>query len=157
MRGHPLRSGVKALQVRHAMTKDVISVSAQATVLEAARLMRRYHISGLPVVAGGTQVVGVLSEKDVAQALDLVSPGGLLDLVLDPTGLTEVRLTKMRERLGTVTVGEVMSSEAAVISPDAPIEAAAQMMRERKINRLPVVEGERLVGILTRHDVLHAL
>jgi len=139
------------------MTKEVVSIAPHATVLEAARLMRRYHVSGLPVVAGGGEVVGVLSEKDVAQALDLVSPGGLLDLVLDPTGLTETRLAKMRDRLGTVRVSEVMSSEASVIAPDAPIEAAAQIMRERKINRLPVVDSGRLVGILTRHDVLHAL
>jgi len=139
------------------MTKEVVSIAPHATVLEAARLMRRYHVSRLPVVAGGGEVVGVLSEKDVAQALDLVSPGGLLDLVLDPTGLTETRLAKMRDRLGTVRVSEVMSSEASVIAPDAPIEAAAQIMRERKINRLPVVDSGRLVGILTRHDVLHAL
>jgi len=139
------------------MTQEVVSIAPHATVLEAARLMRRYHVSGLPVVSGGGEVVGVLSEKDVAQALDLVSPGGLLDLVLDPTGLTETRLAKMRDRLGTVRVSEVMSSEASVIAPDAPIEAAAQIMRERKINRLPVVDSGRLVGILTRHDVLHAL
>lgn len=147
---------MKSLEVRHAMTKDVISVEASTTVLEAARVMRRFHISGLPVLTHG-RVVGVLSEKDVARALEIDTPGHLIDLVLDPKGLTETRLKTMRERLSTASVSEVMTAEPALIEPGASVETAAQMMRERKINRLPVVDGGRLVGILTRHDVLHAL
>jgi len=138
------------------MTKDVVSVEETTSVLEAARVMRRFHISGVPVVGRG-KVVGVLSEKDVARALEIDTPGHLIDLVLDPKGLTETRLKAMRERLNTASVGDVMTAEPALITPDASVETAAQIMRERKINRLPVVDGGRLVGILTRHDVLHAL
>jgi len=148
---------VKGVLVRHAMTADVISVTEDAPLLEASRLMRRHYISGLPVVDQNQRVIGVLSEKDVARALDERSPRDLIELVLDPPGVTEARLQRMRDRLETARVSEHMTREPFTIAPDAPVEAAAQIMKERKVNRLPVVERGRLVGIITRNDVIGVL
>ncbi len=139
------------------MTSDVISVAEDATLLEASRLMRRHHISGLPVVDQNQRVIGVLSEKDIAHALDEGSPRDLIELVLDPPGVTEARVRRMRDRLETARVSEHMTHEPFTIPPDAPVEAAAQIMRERKVNRLPVLERGRLVGIITRNDVIGVL
>jgi len=157
MRGDGLSGAVDDIQVRHAMTKDVVTVGDNQTLADAAKLMRKHHVSGLPVVRSDRKVVGVLSEKDIAAALDGDSPARFLDLVVNPARLAQAKLDRLREILDSATVAEHMSRDPVVIAPGATLDDAAQLMKERKVNRLPVVEKGRLVGILTRHDVLNAL
>jgi len=92
-----------------------------------------------------------------AAALDGDSPARFLDLVVNPARLAQAKLDRLREILDSATVAEHMSRDPVVIAPGATLDDAAQLMKERKVNRLPVVEKGRLVGILTRHDVLNAL
>ncbi|MCI4369537.1 MAG: CBS domain-containing protein, partial [Thermoplasmata archaeon] len=108
------------------------------------------------------RVGGVLSERDVARvyagALSRHDVKGLLDILT--VGFLDQRepwLRSARQRLEEMVVADAMTSPAYVIRPDAPLELAAEIMVENSINRIPVVEGEHLVGIVTRNDLVRAV
>jgi CBS domain-containing protein len=137
------------MKVRELMTKDVISVRPDASLREAAALLVEHRVSGLPVVIGGGEVVGVLSEADiVAKASGGTTHGGLLSWLFDP----ELGQQKVEAR----TAGEAMSSPPLTISPSRPVHEAARKLVSEGVNRLPVVEDGKLVGILTRADIVRA-
>lgn len=150
--------------VSEIMTHTVVKVLESTPLLKAARLMRTYHVSGLPVLDdAGSKVVGVVSEKDLVRGLDkstgIASPRGLLDLLLGSAPHKGPTLLELCEhRLANGHVGEVMTARPIVIDSEATIHEAARLMRVGGVNRLPVVdETGRLVGIVTRNDVVEAL
>ncbi|MFO7173044.1 MAG: CBS domain-containing protein [Bacillota bacterium] len=116
---------------RDLMKTPVRAVPQDLSIGEAERLMLRYGYSGLVVVDGGHRVVGVISQRDVEKA--------------------------RRHGLTHAPVKGVMSSPALTIPPDLPLDEIQAIMVERDIGRLPVVEEGRLVGIVTRSDVLGRL
>lgn len=146
--------------VSHAMTSEVISIRSDASLWEAVRTLREAVISGMPVVDAGGRLVGVLSEKDIARALQAAEPGaqapGILDVLVREARRPGQRREILLEILQNTRVSEVMSRDPIVASPDTPLDTAARIMFERRINRLPVVDGHKLIGILTRHDILGA-
>ena len=160
-RGRAVSVAVSEIQVRHVMTKEVLTVLESATLAEAALIMRKNHVSGLPVLDDRKRPIGILSEKDILRALEepmsTSLPATLIDLVLDRGIKAQTRLEMLRDQLGTNRVGQWMTPDPITIPADAPASRAAQIMAERRINRLPVVEAGRLVGIVTRHDVLSAM
>lgn len=136
------------MKVRELMTKNVVSVRPEAPLREAAALLVEHKVSGLPVVRGN-EVVGVLSEADiVAKAAGGTEHGGLLSWLFDP----EPREQKVDARM----VGEAMSSPPITIAANRPVHEAARRMISESVNRLPVVEDGKLVGILTRADIVRA-
>ena len=149
--------------VADVMTELVVTVSPEARLEEAARLLREHHISGLPVVAPPHHVVGLLSERDIVQALHratgLNSARGLLDLLLEsapPKG--ESILEVCRRQLRNARVADAMSSRVVTVDRDAPLHEAARLMRLHGVKRLPVVDAKgQLVGIVTRADVVQAV
>jgi CBS domain-containing protein len=146
------------IPVSKVMTREVLAATPGMTLFEVGRLLRRGKISGVPVVDAGQRVLGVVSEKDIVKALDqahaLSEPGGLLDLIFD-IGITgESRLKVIKELLSTVKAEEAMSRDTLTVRPGASIDSAARLMKENRVNRLPVVENGKLVGIVTRHDVI---
>jgi CBS domain-containing protein len=143
------------------MVRDVVTVTPDATLRAAAMLLSHKRISGLPVVGEDGRVVGVLSEKDIVRVLQqrggLVLPGGLFDLLLEPSEARQKdMLTRCHRVLNEVEVKAAMTTPARTISPTAPTVEAIRIMLGAQINRLPVVEHARLVGIVTRRDVLSA-
>lgn len=159
MGGHTM--GDLKVPVSTVMTHTVVTAQPAWTLLQAARVMRTHRISGMPVVDDHGVLVGVLSEKDVVRELDRTrtgtAPAGLLDLILEVEVRGREVLATLRDRLRTGHVKEAMTKEPATIAPGASIALAARIMKERKINRLPVVDGGRLVGIISRNDLLAAL
>ncbi|HUI38050.1 MAG TPA: CBS domain-containing protein [Thermoplasmata archaeon] len=150
------------VRVSDVMTAPVVTIGPEATLFEALMLLRSRGTSGLPVMSESGTVAGVLSERDLARvmmgAAGFPEVRGVLDLLL--TGFEHQpleTLKDLREKLEATRVGEVMSAPAFTISPDAQVEFAAKVMREHEINRLPVVEHGRLVGIVTRHDLIKAI
>lgn len=143
------------------MVRDVVTVGPSATLRTAALLLSHKRISGMPVVEGEGRVVGVLSEKDIVRVLQqhggLVLPGGLFDLLLEPS---EARQRDMLARchrvLDDTEVKAAMTTPAQTIASTDPTVEAIRRMLSLHINRLPVVENGRLVGIVTRRDVLSA-
>jgi len=138
------------MKVRELMTADVVSVRPDASLREAATLLTEHRISGLPVVIGGGEVVGVLSEADIVAKASGAAPGhgGPLSWLFDP----EIEERKVVAR----TVGEAMTSPPLTIAPTRPVHEAARKMTSDHVNRLPVVEDGKLVGILTRADIVRA-
>lgn len=120
------------------MTPDPRTLERNAGLLVADEIMRMDRIRHLPVLDEEGRVVGVVSQRDLFR--------GALSRVLGYGTHAQDKV------MGALLVKEVMTDSPETIAPDAPIEEAARLMVERKIGCLPVVEGERLVGILTEAD-----
>ncbi len=135
------------MKVRELMTKDVVSVRQDTSLREAAAMLVEHRVSGLPVVRG-TEVVGVLSEADVVARTSGGTTGGLLSWLFEP----EIAERKVSAQ----TVGEAMSAPAVTIAATRPVHEAARRMITEGVNRLPVFEDGKLVGILTRADIVRA-
>ena len=150
------------VRVGDVVSAPAILIGTEGTLFDAVMLMRTHNVSGLPVIDPSGTVVGVLSQKDVARIVAGSSRfpeiKGLLDILL--VGLSDqpaITLQNLRTTLEQTRVSEVMSRPPFIIRPDAPLEFAAEVMRDNSINRLPVVEDERLIGVVTRNDLVRAL
>lgn len=146
-------------KARDIMTEDVATVRSDASLLEALTIMRIRDVSGLPVVDAGGRVVGVLSERDVGRAAvrrgEVSRIEGGLDLLLAYLlRKPEATLKKIREILGSEPVARVMSRKVYSVPPDAPLETVVDELVKHRVHRLPVLEGGKLVGIVTRDDIL---
>jgi CBS domain-containing protein len=155
-------SFVYNVNVRDVMSRHPITVLPDATLLDALVLMRGQKVSGLPVVDNVGSLVGVLSQRDVARTLKsaggIPEVTGLFDLLM--FGLSEdsgVSVQVLRRILEETNVRDAMSSPPIFLEADAPLELAAEMMRENDINRVPVMRKDRLIGIVTRNDLVRAL
>jgi CBS domain-containing protein len=133
--------------VADVMTSRVIAVKRNADFKQIAQVLRQYRVSACPVINDAGRVVGIVSEADLLYKT--------ADSEL-PTGLIRLRW-KLGEasKITAVTAAQLMTSPAVTIDPDAPIQVAARVMRDRRVKRLPVVgpDGE-LIGIVSRADLL---
>lgn len=126
--------------VAEVMTREVVTVGPTESFKTCADLMRIHGISGVPVVVAGNQVAGIISEAD------LMRPIANLPDVPGQTG-TPIRTG--------ITAAEIMTREVVTIAPDASVAAAARLMFEHRVKRLPVVDASNhLVGVVSRADVL---
>jgi CBS domain-containing protein len=142
------------MKVKDVMSRDVVAVRPEAPLKEVARLMTTYGISGLPVVDESGDVVGVVSEADFLlkeRGFEAIR-GRPFAWILGESGAAKAT----RGKVAAATAGEMMSSPAATVAPDASLRDAAAVMVERRINRLPVTRGGHLVGIVTRADLVRA-
>ncbi|MCI4318334.1 MAG: CBS domain-containing protein [Thermoplasmata archaeon] len=151
--------GFYGFTVRDVMSRKVVSTVPTATLAEAAAAMSRRRVSGLPVLAEGGRPVGVLSQKDIIRVLHekagLSLPGGVFDLLLDVAAAGDSGLLdRCRAVLERAPVRSAMSRPVQSVSPTTTIDEAIQRMTAGKINRLPVVDGGRVIGIVTRTDLL---
>ncbi len=152
------------MKVRDVMNARPIAVQVTDTVGDASRAMKANKISGMPVL-DGERVVGVVSESDILKLLSVNEEEGSLWLP-SPFEIFEVpfrdlvRWERMQagiENISQKKVKDVMSRDIREISPDDTVEEAAAIMTRHRINRLPVVENDRLVGIITRGDIISGL
>ncbi len=146
------------LTVRDIMQANVVTVGPQSTVRELAATLAEHKISGVPVVDDGGKVVGMVSEADVIlQDAGFHFPYYIqfLESVIYLQSVAKFE-ERFRKAFGT-KVEEVMSKDVVEISPDASVHDAATLMADHKVNRLPVVEQDRLIGIITRGDIVQAI
>jgi CBS domain-containing protein len=149
---------VDELKVREIMTTDVITVRAETTVGELADILAQNKISGVPVVDGEGRVLGMVSEADIIlQDADLHFPYYIqfLESVIYLQSVHKFE-ERFRKAFGT-KVSEVMSGEVVAVSPETTVREVATLMADRNVNRLPVTENEKLVGIVTRGDIVRAI
>jgi CBS domain-containing protein len=140
--------------VRDVMSRSVISVRPGTQLKEVAQLLVDNKISGVPVVSESGEVLGVVSEADFLikeQGAEAVHTRRL-DRILGES--RESR--EQRAKLAAITAGAAMTSPAVTIESWRSISEAAAVMTERKINRLPVVDDDAIVGIVTRADLVRA-
>ena len=138
------------MKVFDVMTKDVVSVTPETPLKEVARVLADKRVSGLPVVSDG-KVVGVVSEGDLLfKERGPTERKGMLSWLLDPHGI-EAQL-----KLDATTVADAMTAPPVTIESRRPLPVAAALMLERGVNRLPVVDDGKLVGIVTRADLVRA-
>ncbi len=146
------------LKVREIMQTEVVTVRPDATVGDLADILAKNKVSGVPVVDDQGGVLGMVSEADIIlQDADLHFPY-YIQFLESVIYLQSVRKfeERFRKAFGS-KVTEVMSEEVVAISPDASVREAATIMADRNINRLPVTEGGKLVGIVTRGDIVRAI
>lgn len=127
--------------VRDRMTPDPICVSEETNIFEALDLMRRHRIRRLPVMRHG-ELVGIVTQLDLIR--------------VTPSPATTLSVFELNGLLARMPVKDAMAREVATIAPDATIEEAALLMRDRLVGALPVVQSKKLVGIITETNILDA-
>ncbi|MDP9234300.1 MAG: CBS domain-containing protein [Actinomycetota bacterium] len=135
------------------MTAPAIACRDEALFEEIADVLADRDISGMPVVDKLGQVVGVISERDLAHALG----GPMVRLALRRSNHGPRRPAIDRGSWGQRRAKDVMTSPPVTVSPQTRLDEVARLLRVHKINRIPVVDGARLVGVVTRGDVLAAI
>lgn len=148
---HALRRLIRSVTAADVMTIQVTSVRRDTPLKEVAEIMAKKGISGVPVVEGEGRVVGMISEKDF-----LGSMGSSLE-----TTFMEV-VARCLQGKGCLAVpirakaaGDIMTSPPVTVTEQTPLMDVAQILSERKINRVPVLDGEgKMVGIVSRADVV---
>ncbi|GAB4469826.1 MAG: CBS domain-containing protein [Armatimonadaceae bacterium] len=143
--------------VADVMKRDVITVPAEATLQEVATLLTAQKISGAPVVDENNNMVGIISESDLLSearkhaGLPHAAAFGFFIL-------PQETLERLYKNGSSLLAREVMTKKVTTITPDIRIDEVGDLMVRSKINRIPVVdEQDRLVGIITREDILRAL
>ena len=139
------------MKIREIMQRDVLTVAPETSLKDVAALLVERRISGLPVCAEDGHVVGVVSEADIVrkEQTDDFASSALLGRLLD-------QAYGDGSRFAARTAGGAMTSPAVTVRSSEDVAQAAHLMVTKRVNRLPVVDGTRLVGIVTRTDLVRA-
>ena len=143
---------MKAIDV---MTRDVVSIAPDASVLEAVRLMLQHKISGLPVTDAGGNLLGILTEGDFLRRAETGTErqrSRLIQFLLGPG-----RLAADYVHASGRKVSEVMTTQVCTVTEDAPLEQVVRLMEDHRIKRVPVMRGREVVGIVTRANLMRAV
>jgi len=129
------------MYVQQFMTSKVFTVSPNESILNAMNIMKTKRINRLPVVSNG-KLVGLVTDGDLRAAM--------------PSPVTTLSKFEMNELLSKISIIDVAVKKVITCTPDTLIEDAALLMREHKVGALPVMEGDKVVGIITHNDILDA-
>jgi CBS domain-containing protein len=143
------------MNARDVMTRRVVTVTPETTIEEAVRLMLENRVSGLPVTDAARATVGVVTEGDLLRRIEIGTDkhhSGWIGLLLGPG-----RLAAEYARSHAHKVGEVMTSDVVSVAPDTPLPEIVELMETRRIKRVPVIDGGKLVGIVSRANLVAAL
>lgn len=143
------------MRANQIMTSPVVTISPEASIVLAANAMLDHHVSGLPVVDGQDRLVGIISEGDFIRRAELGTQhkrGRWLRMLLGPGTCADDFVHEHGRR-----VSEVMTHHPHTITEDTSVETIVRMMEKHHVKRLPVMRGDRLVGIVTRKNLLRAV
>lgn len=145
------------MQVKDIMTREVITVNEDTVIEELVKILNDNKISGVPVVNGAGQLVGIVTEGDLLHKE--VNPrmpdylglfGGIIFKNID-------RYEQDFKKLIALKASEIMSTNVITINKEMDISEAAAIMVKNKIKRLPVLENKKLIGIISRADIIKTL
>jgi CBS domain-containing protein len=144
--------------VAEVMTANPITVQKQTSLQDAIKLMAQHRISGLPVVDDQDHLIGVISETDLMWKETGVDPPPYI-MFLDSVIYLQnpARYDKEIHKALGQTVEDVMTDKPISISPRNSLKEAAHLMHEKNIRRLPVVEEQTVIGIITRGDIIRTM
>ncbi|MFN3655844.1 MAG: CBS domain-containing protein [Pseudolabrys sp.] len=143
------------MQAKDIMMRDVVSIGPDATVLQAARLMLKHQISGLPVIDAAGKLVGVLSEGDFLRRRETHTErrrSRWIEFLMGPGKIAEEYTHTHGSK-----VSEVMTGTVYTVGEHAALEDIVELMERHRIKRVPVVRGDKVVGIVTRSNLMHAM
>jgi CBS-domain-containing membrane protein len=140
------------------MTREVITVKRETTIRDLAELFARHRISSAPVVDDSGAMIGIVTETDLVEqdkSLHIPTVISLFDWViyLESDKKFEKELKKMTGQ----TVGDIYTEDVVQVSPSTPVSDVANLISSRKVNSIPVVDGNRLVGIVARIDLIRTM
>ena len=118
------------MRVRDLMSKSVVTIAPEESAALAARLLSRHELGALPVCAADGTLAGIVTDRDIV-----------------------TRCVAAGEEPGRVPVRDIMSPAPSVITPETPVSAAARLMAQRQVRRLPVVEQGQVVGMRSLGDL----
>lgn len=151
------------MKVKEIMTKDLITITPDANIPEIVKKMSKNEISGLPVVEGN-KIVGMVTESDIMELLEFHDFGNyMLPIPFDVIeAIMEMRseideIKQDFDNLKSAKAKDVMTKKLITTNPEDHVTKVSQDMMENNINRIPVIENDKLVGIVARSDVLKAL
>ena len=143
------------MRAHQIMTRPVVTVKPDTSIVEAASIMLQRHVSGLPVVDAGDKLVGIVSEGDFIRRSELGTGrkrGRWLRFILGP-GKSAADFVHEHGR----KVSEVMTNSPLTITEDASLAEIVDLMEKNHVKRLPVIRGDRVVGIVSRANLLQAV
>ncbi len=146
------------IKAKDIMSKEIISVSPETEITQAANLLLEKRINGVPVVDAVGELVGILCQSDlIAQQKSIPIPSlfTLLDGYIPLT--TSKRMDKEVEKIAATKVAEAMTANPVTVDPETGIEKVATLMVEKNYHTLPVIDAGKMVGILGKEDVLRTL
>lgn len=129
--------------VRERMTTNPITIAPEMSVPDALKIMRARKVRRLLVLDSHQHLVGIVADKDLLRAA--------------PSPATSLAIWEITTLLEEIKVGEVMTRDVITVLEDTPLEEAASLLADRKIGGLPVMQGKRVVGIITQTDLFKAL
>jgi CBS domain-containing protein len=137
------------------MVRDVVTVRPETELAEAVKLLAEYDVSALPVIDGENNLVGILSEADLIHRVEIGTEkhrSWWLEAVTGAATLAE-EFAKEHGR----EVGEIMTPEVVSVAEDTPLSEIAALLERKRIKRVPVVRNGKLVGIVSRSNLVQAL
>jgi CBS domain-containing protein len=143
------------MRAHQIMTRQVITVTVDTSIADAARALLNHHISGMPVVDAAGRLVGIVSQGDFMRRAEIGTQrqrSRWLKILLGP-GREAADFVHERGR----KVGEVMNPSPITVTEDATLEEVTTTMERNDIKRVPVMRGDKLVGIVTRTNLVQAV
>lgn len=146
------------LKAKDVMTRDVISVTPETDVTEVARILIDKHFNGLPVLDAEGRLVGIICQSDLIaeqKKLPIPSVFTILDAFIPiyPPRKTD----KEVQKIAAIKTSQAMTKNLVTVGPETGLDEIASIMVGKSIHTIPVVEGEKLVGIIGKRDILKTL
>jgi CBS domain-containing protein len=140
------------------MTEKVVTVTPQTTVGQLAKLLMENNINGAPVVDADNNLIGVVTENDLIYQQKKVHIPTVIN-ILDSVIYLESpeRMKEEMKKITGLTVEEIYTKKVKTVDRETSLEEIATIMAEKKIHTIPVVEGNRLVGVIGRGDIIKTL
>ena len=140
------------------MTRDVITVKKETTIRELAELFNRHRISSAPVVDDNGEMIGIVTETDLIEQdknLHIPTVISLFDWVIYLE--SDKKFEKALKKMTGQSVGEIYSEEFVKVTPTTPVSDVADILSSRKMNAIPVLDGNKIVGIVARIDLIRTM
>jgi CBS-domain-containing membrane protein len=146
------------LTARDIMTKEVVTVTMDTSIRELAGIITAHRIGSIPVVDSEGNLVGIVTESDLIEqdkSFHIPTVISLFDWVIYLE--SEKKFERELNRMTARTVGDICAREVVTVTPATPVSEIADIMSSKKIHALPVVEQGKLVGIVSRIDLIRSM
>lgn len=145
------------LKVKDIMTTEIITVAPDTDIVQAAKLLIENHINGMPVM-DGDRLVGILCQSDLIAQQKRFPVPNLFTFLDGFISLTSIKqLEHEINKFAAITVEQAMTPDPVTVKPNTTIEDVASLMVDKYYHSVPVVEGDRLVGIIGKEDILRTV